>query len=169
MSKVCQRFACGKRGDDLKRCGRCKMVWYCSVKCQRKEWPEHAKTCKRNKLPKPESDIAAALRLVSCSTVRELLLAPEVDEALYQHCVETDAYSDTQVILGHAVKLGVTEDGYWVSVDKQVTQLGKLEGMMLLTAAIDRVMRQYNKPIDGMSAAIKLQEAIARRAFGGGK
>ena len=32
---------CATRGDNLKRCARCKIVAYCSVECQRAHWPTH--------------------------------------------------------------------------------------------------------------------------------
>jgi hypothetical protein len=31
-----------------KRCSKCKLVTYCSVKCQKKDWINHEKTCKKN-------------------------------------------------------------------------------------------------------------------------
>jgi len=31
--------------DALKRCTRCRETWYCSLDCQRRDWPEHRKTC----------------------------------------------------------------------------------------------------------------------------
>ena len=30
----------------LKRCSRCKMVWYCSVACQKKDLKSHKRICK---------------------------------------------------------------------------------------------------------------------------
>ena len=38
---------CSKSSDDkqLKRCGRCKSVSYCSVECQRADWPGHKSSC----------------------------------------------------------------------------------------------------------------------------
>ena len=35
----------GRLGEDLKLCARCKSVAYCSVECQRKNWPLHKKEC----------------------------------------------------------------------------------------------------------------------------
>lgn len=32
--------------DATKHCGKCKAKWYCSADCQKKNWPEHKKTCK---------------------------------------------------------------------------------------------------------------------------
>jgi hypothetical protein len=39
---------CKKQRADVAKlmtCGRCKLVWYCSQKCQRKHWKEHKKMC----------------------------------------------------------------------------------------------------------------------------
>jgi len=44
------RFTCAickKTGNKLKKCGRCKIVYYCSAKCQRKDWKEHKKVCQK--------------------------------------------------------------------------------------------------------------------------
>ena len=35
----------GQKVKKLKKCGICRRVYYCSVKCQRKDWKEHQKVC----------------------------------------------------------------------------------------------------------------------------
>ena len=44
-----QTCICGKKEDtafEFKRCGRCKIVRYCSPECQKKDWEFHKKSCK---------------------------------------------------------------------------------------------------------------------------
>ena len=41
---VCR--ACGERGSNFKRCGRCKSASYCSKECQIQNWITHKKQCK---------------------------------------------------------------------------------------------------------------------------
>lgn len=39
---------CGKEGDmraELRRCSRCKLVWYCSETCQKGDWKNHKLSC----------------------------------------------------------------------------------------------------------------------------
>ena len=36
---------CGKQGEDLKRCLRCKLASYCGAECQRAGWKMHKKSC----------------------------------------------------------------------------------------------------------------------------
>lgn len=36
---------CGKRDIKLKKCGKCKIIAYCSEECQRKDWTKHKKHC----------------------------------------------------------------------------------------------------------------------------
>jgi len=31
--------------NQFQRCGKCKKVYYCSKECQRRDWPNHKKTC----------------------------------------------------------------------------------------------------------------------------
>ena len=42
--KVCCA-ACKKMAENLKRCSRCRVVFYCSVECQRGHWGQHKSTC----------------------------------------------------------------------------------------------------------------------------
>ncbi len=45
---VCGASALDKPGKvKLQKCGRCKMVSYCSQECQRTHWPAHKKVCKK--------------------------------------------------------------------------------------------------------------------------
>lgn len=36
-----------RKGDEysLKKCSKCHCAWYCSVECQRKDWPQHKQVC----------------------------------------------------------------------------------------------------------------------------
>ena len=45
--KVCG--SCGQEGLLLK-CGACKSIWYCDVKCQKKDWKRHKSTCSKLKM-----------------------------------------------------------------------------------------------------------------------
>jgi len=36
---------CGKSDCELKRCSRCKKIWYCSRECQKNGWAAHKHTC----------------------------------------------------------------------------------------------------------------------------
>jgi hypothetical protein len=38
--------ACKKISENLKRCSRCRSIFYCSVECQRGHWTEHKNDCK---------------------------------------------------------------------------------------------------------------------------
>jgi len=40
---------CGDKEKDIKKCSGCFLVWYCSQKCQREHWSQHADQCKKSK------------------------------------------------------------------------------------------------------------------------
>ena len=43
-----QCFACKKLSDTrLKRCGNCRVTYYCNVECQRSHWSQHKDECKK--------------------------------------------------------------------------------------------------------------------------
>merc|ERR1719473_1259844 len=46
---------CGKLesvGEEMMKCGRCKLAFYCSKRCQRKNWKTHKLHCKKKENPK---------------------------------------------------------------------------------------------------------------------
>ena len=47
---------CGKQGEGLKRCSRCKQASYCGAECQNADWKRHKKKCAP---PVPLQDITA--------------------------------------------------------------------------------------------------------------
>ena len=48
MIRQCEE--CGKRGVNLRRCGRCKSVWYCGPECQKRNWEIHRSNCKPHEI-----------------------------------------------------------------------------------------------------------------------
>ncbi|KAG1727510.1 hypothetical protein EDB19DRAFT_195868 [Suillus lakei] len=43
MTLCCSQ--CKMRMEKPRKCSKCKSVWYCSEKCQKKDWPTHKPTC----------------------------------------------------------------------------------------------------------------------------
>ncbi|KAJ7037626.1 hypothetical protein C8F04DRAFT_1232481 [Mycena alexandri] len=39
-------------GQQLRKCGKCHAVWYCSKECQTQSWPDHKPTCREGGIPK---------------------------------------------------------------------------------------------------------------------
>lgn len=46
QANICQY--CKKHNESLSRCGRCKIVWYCSTDHQRADWSQHKTKCHEN-------------------------------------------------------------------------------------------------------------------------
>jgi TPR repeat protein len=47
LNTVARCAECGEGGAGLKMCNACKHINYCSVTCQRRNWPRHKKECKQ--------------------------------------------------------------------------------------------------------------------------
>ena len=55
---------CDKPGASLKRCGNCKLAWYCDEDCQRADWKAgHKAVCRSDSLKQVNID-AKSLRVV---------------------------------------------------------------------------------------------------------
>jgi MYND finger len=54
-AQVCHNQMCGNREqletgkERMKRCAKCKDVWYCGAECQKAGWSEHKGRCKELK------------------------------------------------------------------------------------------------------------------------
>ncbi|KAJ6492064.1 hypothetical protein C8R45DRAFT_1212913 [Mycena sanguinolenta] len=44
---ACNTCSAKTNRQDLKRCGKCLEIWYYSLECQKKDWPEHRKFCNK--------------------------------------------------------------------------------------------------------------------------
>ncbi|KAJ7752479.1 hypothetical protein DFH07DRAFT_825496 [Mycena maculata] len=85
------QFSCTKcmsTGPELRQCGRCKSVWYCSRECQTKDWPYHKQSCKqvdgfgvRKLIEKLVSNAVLRLYLQTCFVLDlDLLRHPHLDK-----------------------------------------------------------------------------------------
>jgi hypothetical protein len=45
-SRECTRAGCDKK-QPQKKCGLCRIAWYCCTDCQKKDWPGHKEQCAR--------------------------------------------------------------------------------------------------------------------------
>ncbi|KAG5187399.1 hypothetical protein JKP88DRAFT_218600 [Tribonema minus] len=50
FERLCSADGCDAAGT--KKCGACKMVYYCSAECQSSHWPAHKRQCRNNRAAK---------------------------------------------------------------------------------------------------------------------
>ena len=50
MCKECNWNQCNRKDVTLKRCKKCRSVYYCSKTCQKKDWLSHKHVCKKSRL-----------------------------------------------------------------------------------------------------------------------
>ncbi len=50
-------FSCKKETSNLKKCGKCKSVSYCSRACQKQDWSTHKQFCKEKNFPPFPKDL----------------------------------------------------------------------------------------------------------------
>jgi len=68
LNVTCTRcLAREEAGAQLRRCGRCKGVWYCSKECQMQDWSRHKKTCK-------EVEGSGILKLINAFLANKVLM-----------------------------------------------------------------------------------------------
>ncbi len=65
-----QCTTCNSTDQKLMLCSRCHFAKYCSIECQRKDWPKHKETCDISKKQKEGTDIESALIELFKSTSR---------------------------------------------------------------------------------------------------
>lgn len=77
---------CEKTAQKIMRCGKCKVVSYCSVECQREAWPTHKKTChKPPTLSTPLKPTSAGAPSPSLSSFQSLKEAQDWASTFYIH------------------------------------------------------------------------------------
>lgn len=79
MTNPCS--VCGK--EDAKRCGKCHSVFYCSVKCQKKDWKSHKETCNSS---------AQATPFGSQNTVQNNMNSAEQPKAIFDQPFTLDEF-----------------------------------------------------------------------------
>lgn len=82
--RVCGR--CNDHSKTLKRCGRCKSIWYCSPECQRLDWKTHKEVC----VP-PSPNRAEPKR--ACIEAEQVL-----EERQCRYCLADDDDNDNRLV-----------------------------------------------------------------------
>jgi len=105
---------CGKFGNDLKKCSRCRVVHYCSSKCQKDDWVgEHKVKC-GEMLKSPQHEKARKLRkrlihLLSTIPLLELMVAKEIEVG---HVYEVKSIGTQYLIKGYDGEGEIPTDRY---------------------------------------------------------
>ena len=96
--KICA--CCAKVQGSMKQCVRCKSVYYCSVACQDRHWPEHKKSC----LPNGGNGAAGAGAGAGAGAAegKEVFVARTLEEEACAICLEIVTNElDFQLPCGH--------------------------------------------------------------------
>lgn len=96
---------CNTRGEALKRCSRCRAVYYCNKQCQRTHYAEHKTTC----LSKAESE-------ANPMSDAELMAYLEADRKRFASVVERAVMLD-RAVADERIRYGKTA---WWPVDVQI-------------------------------------------------
>ncbi|KAJ7263501.1 hypothetical protein C8J57DRAFT_1333682 [Mycena rebaudengoi] len=67
-------------GQQLRKCGKCHTVWYCSKQCQTQNWPDHKPTCGEGGIPK------LIRTLISNEVLQDILHACFILDFNLLHC-----------------------------------------------------------------------------------
>ena len=67
QSKICK--ACQNQSKQVELCKNCRAIYYCSVKCQRQDWPQHKKDCSSLQHIR-NSDVSGASRVCNLDVCR---------------------------------------------------------------------------------------------------
>lgn len=69
----CHNKACEEYGK--KYCSACKYAYYCSLECQRKDWPSHKRLCDKSKFSLTEKRDIKFINKLDASIIRDMVVA----------------------------------------------------------------------------------------------
>ncbi|KAJ7447505.1 hypothetical protein B0H11DRAFT_2082368 [Mycena galericulata] len=149
---------CSVRGKDLRRCGGCQLVRYCSKECQKAHWKNHKTHCAINKaalikaksLGPDYSDRHTAIGKWSTDFITQIGMAASSAMDIFHH---PERIGDSFLViyvdfLGTTAKAPYTYD----VVDAAVKSLESLRAhaRKTLSPLLARDFMQINTPIPGM-------------------
>ena len=93
-------FECGRAPEKLSRCGKCKLVKYCSPECQRKAWAVHKKSC-GSPLP-TAATVRASAPAPLLATLREFGSSEHVLRAVSNALLSAPCAARARLVQGEA-------------------------------------------------------------------